>query len=342
MSIMHFCTCDLSEEVFMHLPPGYHREGEPLLPSNTVLYVDDIIVASNNKIVADNLKNSLNKSFKLKDLGNLKYFLGLEVARSLKGSRQTRENMLWNFYLEAGYLGCKPAKTPMQPNMQLSQDDGELLTDPSMYRRLIGKLIYLTITRPDLTYSVNKLSQFLILQYIKGSPSKGIFFSASSSLQLKAFSDSDWAACPDSRKSVTGFCIFLGDSLISWKSKKQRTVSRSSAEAEYRAMAHVTCELTWLIALLKDLGVPHTQPALLYCDNQAALHIAANPVFHERTKHIEIDCHIVREKIQTGMLKTLHVASQHQLADILTKPLFPDQFNSLIDKMGMYNIYIPS
>lgn len=107
-------------------------------------------------------------------------------------------------------------------------------------------------------------------------------------------------------------------------------------------MAHVTCELTWLIALLKDLGVPHTQPALLYCDNQAALHIAANPVFHERTKHIEIDCHIVREKIQTGMLKTLHVASQHQLADILTKPLFPDQFNSLIDKMGMYNIYIPS
>ncbi|RVX00083.1 Retrovirus-related Pol polyprotein from transposon RE1 [Vitis vinifera] len=351
-----FLHGDLSEEVFMHLPPGYHREGEPLLPSNTVcklhksiyglrqasrqwfakfsgvlisegfqqshsdyslfiktagndfiallVYVDDIIVASNNKIAADNLKNSLNKSFKLKDLGNLKYFLGLEVARSAKGILINQRKYALELLSETGYLGCKPAKTPMQPNMQLSQDDGELLTDPSMYRRLIGKLIYLTITRPDLTYSVNKLSQFLsqprrphlqavyrILQYIKGSPGK---------------------------------------------------VSRSSAEAEYRAMAHVTCELTWLIALLKDLGVPHTQPALLYCDNQAALHIAANPVFHERTKHIEIDCHIVREKIQTGMLKTLHVASQHQLADILTKPLFPDQFNSLIDKMGMYNIYIPS
>ncbi|RVW67085.1 Retrovirus-related Pol polyprotein from transposon RE1 [Vitis vinifera] len=320
-----------------------------------LVYVDDIIVASNNKIAADNLKNSLNKSFKLKDLGNLKYFLGLEVARSAKGILINQRKYALELLSETGYLGCKPAKTPMQPNIQLSQDDGELLTDPSMYRRLIGKLIYLTITRPDLTYSVNKLSQFLsqprrphlqavyrILQYIKGSPGKGIFFSTSSSLQLKAFSDSDWAACPDSRKSVTGFCIFLGDSFISWKSKKQRTVSRSSAEAEYRAMAHVTCELTWLIALLKDLGVPHTQPALLYCDNQAALHIAANSVFHERTKHIEIDCHIVREKIQTGMLKTLHVASQHQLADILTKPLFPDQFNSLIDKMGMYNIYIPS
>ncbi|KAL6331964.1 hypothetical protein AAG906_020317 [Vitis piasezkii] len=302
--------------------------------NNAFLYVDDIIVASNNKIAADNLKNSLNKSFKLKDLGNLKYFLGLEVARSAKGILINQRKYALELLSETGYLGCKPAKTPMQPNMQLSQDDGELLTDPSMYRRLIGKLIYLTITRPDLTYSVNKLSQFLsqprrphlqavyrILQYIKGSPGKGIFFSASSSLQLKAFSDSDWA-CPILENR--GFCIFLGDSLISWKLKSKGQFKILN-EVEYRAMAHVTCELTWLIALLKDLGVPHTQP--LCC---------------LRTKHIEIDCHIVREKIQTGMLKTLHVASQHQLADILTKPLFPDQFNSLIDKMGMYNIYIPS
>ena len=194
------------------------------------MYVDDIIVASNNKIAADNLKNSLNKSFKLKDLGNLKYFLGLEVARLAKGILINQRKYALELLSKTGYLGCKPAKTPMQQNMQLSQDDGELLTDPSMYRRLIGKLIYLTITRPDLTYSVNKLSQFLsqprrpylqavyrILQNIKGSQGKGIFFSASSSLQLKAFSYSDWAAGPDSRKSVIGFCIFLGDSLISWK-----------------------------------------------------------------------------------------------------------------------------
>ncbi|RVW48337.1 Retrovirus-related Pol polyprotein from transposon RE1 [Vitis vinifera] len=199
-----FLHGDLSEEVFMHLPPSYHREGEPLLPSNTgsgndfialLVYVDDIIVASNNKIAADNLKNSLNKSFKLKDLGNLKYFLGLEVARSAKGILINQRKYALELLSETGYLGCKPAKTPMQLNMQLSQDDGELLTDPSMYGRLIGKLIYLTITRPDLTYSMNKLSQFLsqprrphlqavyrILQYIKGSPGKGIFFSASSSL----------------------------------------------------------------------------------------------------------------------------------------------------------------
>ena len=233
-------------------------------------------------------------------------------------------------------MGCKPTSTRMEANIQLSQDDGEILEDVGLYRQLISKLLYLTITQPDLSYSVNPLSQYLanprsthlraihrILQYIKGTIGQGMYFPFSSTTQLKAFIDSDWGACIDIRRSINGFCIFLGESLISWKFRKQSTFSRLSAEAEYQAMANTTCELVWLMSFLPDFCIEHKQPTILFCDNEATLHIAANLVFHEQTKHIEIDCHLVCEKIQTGCLKTMHVSSQHQIADLLTKALLP-------------------
>lgn len=136
-----------------------------------------------------------------------------------------------------------------------------------------------------------------VLRFIKGTPGQGLLFPTINNLTLKAFCDSDWAGCPTTRRSITGYCVFLGNSLISWKSKKQPNVARSSTEAEYRAMAATCLELTWLRYILHDLRVIQNGPTPLHCDNQAALHIAANPIFHECTKHIEIDCHIVREKL---------------------------------------------
>jgi hypothetical protein len=148
------------------------------------------------------------------------------------------------------------------------------------------------------------------------------------------------AGCLDSRRSISGQCFYLGKSLISWRTKKQLTVSRSSSEAEYRALGAATCELQWILYLLKDLHVSLIKPRVLYCDNQSAIHIAANPVFHERTKYLEIDCHLVREKMQAGIMKLLPVSSKDQLADFFTKLLLPQPFHVLLSKLGMLDIYM--
>lgn len=180
---------------------------------------------------------------------------------------------------------------------------------------------------------------YQVLRYLKQTPGQCILLPSSGSLELTAYCDADWARCKDTRRSTTGYCIFLGNAPISWKTKKQSTVSRSSAEAEYRSMATTCCEVTWLLYILRDLNVRQVRPVNLYCDNKAAIHIASNPVFHERTKHIEIDCHVVREKVQRGMIKTQYVKTQEQPADIFTKPLSSNQFAMLLSKLGVINIH---
>ncbi|WVY96489.1 hypothetical protein V8G54_028640 [Vigna mungo] len=286
-----------------------------------LIYVDDILITGNDDGEIQHITDLLHSTFRIKNLGDLTYFLGLEVARNSKGIHLSQRKYTLDLLAETGLLDSSPVPTPMVPkqsttNTVRSLDD----IDAASYRRLIGKLIYLTTTRPDITFAVNHLSQFLsapttahqqatglILRYLKGTPGA-------------AFCDSDWAACPDTRRSVTGFTVYLGNSLISWRSKKQPTVSRSSSEAEYRSLASTVCEIQWLTYLLNDLHVAHTSPALIYCDNQSAIQIASNQVFHERTKHIDIDCHIVREKVVSGLIKLLPISTTMQLADILTKP----------------------
>jgi len=177
-----------------------------------------------------------------------------------------------------------------------------------------------------------------VVRHQKGAPGKGLFFSSNTDFRLRAYYDSDWAGCPLTRRSTIGYCVFLGPSLISWKLKRQKTVSLSSAEAKYRAMTGACCELTWLRYLLNDLELLH-KPALLYCDNKAALHIAANLVFHERTRHIEMDCHYIRDKIQDGSVITRNVHSEHQLANILTKTLGKEMFLPMIHKLGVQDIH---
>ena len=208
--------------------------------------------------------------------------------------------------------------------------------------------MYLTVTKPDLSYAVHTLAQFLqaprlhhwhaalrVVRYLKNAPGQEVFLSAKNDLTLTAYCDSDWAACPLTRRSLTGYVVLLGNSLVYWKTKKQQVVSRSSAEAEYRSMAMTLCEVKWIMELMRSLGIRQHSPTSLYCDNQAALHIAVNPVFNERTKHIEVDCHFIRDAIFAGLIVTRYVKTTEQLADILTKPLGRHQYHYLLGKMGV-------
>lgn len=319
-----------------------------------LVYVDDLVLAGDDLAEIQFVKTLLDSKFSNKDLGSLKYFLGFEIARSTKGISLYQRKYALDLLQDTGLIGSKPCSTPMDPQLKLHKAAGLPIPDPSVYRRLIGRLLYLTHTRPNIAFAVTHLSQFLqrppdqhlqvamrVVKYIKGAPGSGLFFDASSSPTLKSFSDSDWGACPDTRRSITGFCFFLGNSLILWKSKKQTVVSRSSSEVEYRALAQATCEAQWLLYLLQDLHVTHSSPVVLYCDNRSALHIASNPMFHERTKHIEMDCHVIRYKLQAGILHLLPIPSTDQVADILTKPLLLGPFQSLHSKLAMCDIHIP-
>ncbi|RVW26617.1 Retrovirus-related Pol polyprotein from transposon TNT 1-94 [Vitis vinifera] len=259
-----FLHGDLAEEVYMEQPPGFVAQGS--LCIYLVVYVDDIVITGSDQNGIQKLKQHLFTHFQTKDLGKLKYFLGIEIAQS---------SSVWFFP-----KGREP------------------LGDPGRYRRLVGKLNYLTITRPDISFPVSVVSQFLqspcdshwdavirILRYIKSTPGQGVLYENRGHTQVVGYTDADWAGSPTDRRSTSGYCVFIGGNLISWKSKKQDVVARSSAEAEYRAMALATCELIWLKHLLRELRFGKDEQMKLICDNQAALHIASNPVFMKGQTH---------------------------------------------------------
>uniref|UniRef100_A0A2N9GS34 Reverse transcriptase Ty1/copia-type domain-containing protein n=1 Tax=Fagus sylvatica TaxID=28930 RepID=A0A2N9GS34_FAGSY len=252
-------------------------------------------------------------------------------------------------------LDCKPVATPMASKQPCVADPDSPYKDVTEYRQIVGTLQYLTLTWPDLSYAVNSVCQYMhaptnahyqmvkrILRYVKGTLSLGVRILRESSLDLYAFSDADWAGCPTTRCSTTGFCTFLGSNCISWSAKKQPTVSRSSTEAEYRAMASTAAELTWISFILRDIGVSQAQPPVLFCDNLSALHMSVNPVLHARTKHIAIDYHFVREKVALGSLLTRFVPSSLQIADLFTKPLSRAVFDGLKTKLGLWDTPTPS
>ncbi|KAI5355191.1 hypothetical protein L3X38_008086 [Prunus dulcis] len=306
-----------------------------------LLYVDDIILTGNNLLLIQQTITALGHEFNMKDLGELTYFLGLQVQYTSSGIHVNQSKYATDLLAKASMTHCEPCPIPCLPTTKLLKFDGVPLSDPTLYRSLVGGLQYLTFSRPDIAFAVNTLCQFMhtptephfavvkrVLRYLAGTLTHGIHFTYGG-VHLQAYSDDDWASDVNDRRSTTGYVVFLGNNPISWCAKKQSTVSRSSTEAEYRALAITAAEMSWLRQLLRNLHLFLDRPPILWCDNISALALASNPVFHARTKHIEIDFHFIRERVTRGDMVVSHIPSSNQLADIFTKGLHTSQFSYL-------------
>jgi hypothetical protein len=310
-----------------------------------LIYVDDIIVTGTDPQVIQTLITRMQHEFPVKDLGPLSYFLGIQVSRTLDGLHLCQAKYVADILHRTHMADAKPALSPCASGSKLSRFDGAPLQHVSEYRSLVGALQYCTLTRPDIAYSVNQLCQHLhspttahwtaakrVLRFLKHTSDHGITFTKTS-LQLNAYYDSDWAGSPDDRRSTSGFAVFLGDCLISWSAKKQPVVSRSSTEAEYRSLAIVIAELYWIRMLFSELLIPLRVAPIIWCDNVGALALATNPVYHARTKHIEVDYHFVREKVLNKDVSLAFISTDDQVADVFTKGLPSARFCSLKSKL---------
>jgi hypothetical protein len=282
----------------------------------------------------------------MKDLGYLRYFLSIKVAYSPRCYLLYQSKYVADILERARLIDNKTVDTPIEVNARYSSSDGLPLIDPTLYRIIIGSLVYLTITCPDIVYidsqfvtsptTVHWAVVLCILRYLRGTIFQSLLLSSTSSLELRAYSDADHGSDPTYRKFVTRFCIFLGDSLIYSKSKKQSIVSQSSTEAKYDVMASTTKEIVWLRWLLADMGVLFSHSPPMYCDNQSSIHIAHNSIFHERTKHIEINCHLTLHHLKYDSTITLpFISSSLQIANFFTKAHFISRFCFLVGKLSM-------
>jgi transposase InsO family protein len=317
------------------------------------VYVDDLIITGTSGQEIESFKSQMKETFRMSDLGLLSYYLGIEVKQMKGEVILSQEGFAYKILKECGMSDCNLTKTPMEARLRLRKDSNSELVDQNRYRSIVGSLRYLLHTRPDLAYSVGIVSRFMecprsehmaavkqILRYIKGSIALGCVYKRTldNHLSLTGFTDSDLAGDLDDRKSTTGVMFFLGDNLISWFSRKQKVVALSSCEAEYIAAAAGACQGVWLEALRADLLCQELKKIKLKVDNQSAISLSKNPVFHDRSKHIDTRFHYLRENVENGRIEVEHVGTCDQLADILTKSLGRVKFCELCDKIGLQDV----
>ncbi|KAI3509130.1 hypothetical protein L1887_24156 [Cichorium endivia] len=312
------------------------------------LYVDDLVFTSGSFEMIEEFKNEMKVDFEMTDLGLLHYFLGIEVKQEKNrisiSQQRYAENLLTRFNMK----DATPISTPMEFGLKLSKESSEENFNPSIYRSLVGSLMYLTATRPDITFSVSMISRFMevpkvdhweagkrILRFVKGTINHGITYTKCDKQSLIGFSDSDFGGNKDDSKSTSGYIFNIGSGAISWQSKKQNVVALSSAEAEYISLSLAGCQALWLRSILNDLKWTQVVPTKLYCDNRSAIALTRNPVFHGKSKHIRVKYHFIRDLVANNEVVIEFCSTNEQLADTFTKALQVGDFTRLKEELGV-------
>jgi hypothetical protein len=313
------------------------------------LYVDDIIFGSSNKAFNDEFSKLMTDRFEMSMMGELKYFLGFEIKQLSGGTFISQAKYIQDMLKRFKMQNAKEKKFPMDTkcHLELNPKGKDKDVDQKLYRSMIGSLLYLCASRPDIVLSVGVCARYQaapkeshqtavlrIFRYLVHTPRFGLWYPKGSTFSLAGYTDSDWAGCKDDRKSTSGACQFLGRSLVSWSSKKQNCISLSTTEAEYVAAASCCTQLLWMRQTLKEYGV-HCDKVPLLCDNESAIKIGHNPVEHSRTKHIEIRYHFIRDHINRGDIELGYIPTKIQLADMFTKPLDEARFTYLRHELNI-------
>ncbi|KAJ9542658.1 hypothetical protein OSB04_029164 [Centaurea solstitialis] len=315
------------------------KEGGDLLLVQ--IYVDDIIFGSTNPELCTKFSKIMETEFEMSMMGELNFFLGIQVKQNPDGIFINQSKYIKDMLKKFKMTDCSPIKTPMPTGNLLGPDLAGKPVDQKIYRSMIGSLLYLTATRPDIMFATCFCARFQanpkeshlaavkrILRYLKGTPELGLWYPKDSSFELISFTDSDYGGCKLDRKSTSGSCQFLGDKLVSWTSKKQNCVSTSTAEAEYVAAASCCSQVLWMKTQLLDYGYK-LKRVPIYCDSESAIAITSNPVQHSKTKHIDIRYHFIKDNVEKGNIEMFFVQTDYQLADLFTKPLDEKRFNFL-------------
>ncbi|CAJ2668206.1 unnamed protein product [Trifolium pratense] len=340
-----FTKCPYEHTLFIK----HEREGKILIVS---LYVDDLIYTGNDEEMFESFKRSMKSKFAMTDLGKMRYFLGVEIKQAEKGIFIYQQKYAQDILIRFGMENCNKVCSPIVTGCKLTKNEGGKLVNATEYRQMIGCLMYLLATRPDLAFSVCLVARYMdrptelhlaavkrILRYLKGTINLGILYQRNQGeLKLQGWTDSDYAGDLDGRKSTSGYVFMYGNGPISWSSKKQAIVTLSTTEAEFVAAASSACQAVWLRRILDQLGQTQVGETVILCDNSSSIKLSKNPVLHGKCKHIDVRYHFLRDLTKEKIVELEHCSTQDQIADIMTKALKLESFCKLRDRLSICDV----